>query len=273
MLKRAAQHVSYRLYSFAQRKAWRRFPDGAFHGDRLNQRVMLELLQRAGVTAFVETGTFKDTVAAFVARHCPEMPVHSIEIDGAYYAEAAAHLAGYPSVHLIHGSSIDGLAALFAGNHLGTRPMFYLDAHWYADWPLAEELRLITQHATPAIIVIDDFQVPGRQAFGFDSYGGRACNLDYISPYLGGPRSHRVALPDYSCWGAFGLGHLERLLRGWAVIFQDLDDLFADVLARPSIAQVMKVADVSRESGADDRGRCAAGRSLGSSASRGAGIS
>ena len=37
---------------------------------------------------------------------------------------------------------------------------FYLDAHWYDDLPLAEEMDLIGSYWKNYVILIDDFQVP-----------------------------------------------------------------------------------------------------------------
>jgi hypothetical protein len=46
-----------------------------------------------------------------------------------------------------------------------------LDAHWYADLPLEGELDIIAKDWEHFVIMIDDFQVPGDEGYGFDSYG------------------------------------------------------------------------------------------------------
>jgi hypothetical protein len=42
---------------------------------------------------------------------------------------------------------------------------FYLDAHWNEDLPLAEEIDLIFSRSPCAVVMIDDFEVPGDPGF------------------------------------------------------------------------------------------------------------
>jgi hypothetical protein len=51
------------------------------------------------------------------------------------------------------------------------RLFFYLDAHWYADLPLEGELDIIATDWKHFVIMIDDFEVPGDEGYGYDSYG------------------------------------------------------------------------------------------------------
>jgi hypothetical protein len=58
---------------------------------------------------------------------------------------------------------------------------FYLDAHWYEDLPLADELNLIRDGWTNWVAMVDDFAVPGDQGYGFDDYGpGRRLSIEYL---------------------------------------------------------------------------------------------
>lgn len=50
------------------------------------------------------------------------------------------------------------------------RPLFFLDAHWGAQWPLDRELAAITT----GIVMIHDFDI-GHPRFAFDTYQGTAC--------------------------------------------------------------------------------------------------
>ena len=61
------------------------------------------------------------------------------------------------------------------------RTLFYLDAHWEEHLPLRNELELISRKFNLWIAVIDDFNVPGDDGYGFDNYGaGQILNMDYI---------------------------------------------------------------------------------------------
>src|SRR5258705_166432 len=49
---------------------------------------------------------------------------------------------------------------------------FYLDAHWDADAPVREELRIIAGHRPDVVMMIDDFCVPDDAGYGFDAQYG-----------------------------------------------------------------------------------------------------
>ncbi len=60
------------------------------------------------------------------------------------------------------------------------RPLFYLDAHWEEDLPLAEEIQIIIQRWPSFVIMVDDFQVPGTD-YAYDSYSnGLELTLAYL---------------------------------------------------------------------------------------------
>ena len=57
----------------------------------------------------------------------------------------------------------------------------YLDAHWGPDLPLREELEIIAAHWKRAVVMVDDFEVPGDSGYGFDDYGdGAALTESYL---------------------------------------------------------------------------------------------
>ncbi len=59
--------------------------------------------------------------------------------------------------------------------------MFYLDAHWEAHLPLAEEIDVIARHCADPLILVDDFEVPGDPDYTFDDYGdGAVLNEGYL---------------------------------------------------------------------------------------------
>ena len=47
----------------------------------------------------------------------------------------------------------------------------YLDAHWYEDLPLEEEIEIICSSFKDYVIMVDDFEVPGDRGYGYDDYG------------------------------------------------------------------------------------------------------
>ena len=68
----------------------------------------------------------------------------------------------------------------------------YLDADWNEDLPLAEEFKIVYSRCPAAVVMIDDFEVPGDPGYGFDDYGpGKALNAPYIDPAV---RAHELAV-------------------------------------------------------------------------------
>jgi hypothetical protein len=75
---------------------------------------------------------------------------------------------------------------------LASRPgdpvvFFYLDAHWGEDVPRFEELQIIHQRWTKAIVMIDDFCVRDDSGYQFTHYAGVPLDLEYL-PELPGWR-------------------------------------------------------------------------------------
>jgi hypothetical protein len=124
---------------------------------------LLALLRDAtGARRFVETGTFEGRslqTAAGIFEEC-----YSVDISEDYYRMAAEQFAGYPVVHLVHGSSASFLRAnrrLFAS----TPTVFWLDAHWCAadhtsditgQSPLLQEIEALGELHPSSTLLIDD---------------------------------------------------------------------------------------------------------------------
>lgn len=130
--------------------------------------------------AIVETGTFRGTTTKFFAQF--GVPVFTVEFDPRYHAFALANTrADQGLIQITLGDSRSFLREL-AGDPSTPkdRVFFYLDAHWSADLPLAEEITVIFSNWRRSVVMIDDFQVPG-DSYGYDDYGpGIALDSDYL---------------------------------------------------------------------------------------------
>ncbi len=112
--------------------------------------------------------------------------VFSIEIEPIFAAAAQETCADRQNVSILLGDSRAGLRDLFKSKSImdATDPiLFYLDAHWLSDWPLREELALITARRSPFVIVIHDCMVPGT-SFGYDTYNGVPLSFELVKPML-----------------------------------------------------------------------------------------
>lgn len=130
----------------------------------------------------VETGTFKGNTTAFFATIYDT--VHTVEISHDFFLEAEASLRQFPNAICHEGSSPAFLRNILP--ILADRPVvFYLDAHWYNDWPLLDELTEISKtHKNNCVIVIDDFKVPLRADVPYDTHCINGEFYDYSYSYI-----------------------------------------------------------------------------------------
>ena len=133
----------------------------------------------------VETGTFRGGSTAFLAdiSGCTVYTVESDPVAGAY---AGRLFAGRPDVVTAIDDSRHFLGRLAAELATAEPALFYLDAHWdEEDLPLWGEIETIFSKWAHPVVVIDDFEVPGDDGYGFDHYGpGRALCLAELVPRL-----------------------------------------------------------------------------------------
>jgi len=62
------------------------------------------------------------------------------------------------------------------------RTFFFLDAHWYDDWPIREELGWVFTNSDRPVVAIDDFDT--KSGVDFDSFQGRNLDMDLIAPFV-----------------------------------------------------------------------------------------
>jgi hypothetical protein len=160
-----------RLGALADRQRRETFDhwDLGFNGQRGRQRMLSELVASTGVDTFVETGTFRGRTASYV-RHYFRLPVWSVELVPRSYELCRWRFRDDPDVHLARGDSRDFLRSM-AQELTGRRCLFYLDAHWYDDLPLADELRIISRGWDEYVVVVDDFRVDDDSSYFYDDYG------------------------------------------------------------------------------------------------------
>jgi predicted O-methyltransferase YrrM len=152
---------------------------GPLNGQRYRQQIFARLM-RVGVDAIIETGTYVGASTCFFSRQ--GVPVHTCESQIEFFATALANLADCSNVKMYLQDSRAFLKYLSQDESIDYKcPLFYLDAHWYNDLPLADEIKTIRQRWPTFVIMVDDFEVPG-QPYGFDRYeNGLELTLNYLS--------------------------------------------------------------------------------------------
>jgi hypothetical protein len=172
--------------------------DLGFHGDEHVVGLASAAISRS--QAFIETGSFAGSTAVFVGSNFL-VPVYTCEPDPVAYQYVRGRCRHLKRVCVSHKQSPDFLYELFAANPAmkNMRLVFWLDAHGQGfRWPLGDEVRFITENVSNAIIMIDDFKIPGRPEFGYDRRGDEECGLEYVSRFLSSKRSYTLFLPSYS---------------------------------------------------------------------------
>lgn len=156
---------------------------GPFNGQPARQALFLRLMDEIRPRAIVETGTYLGTTTDFMA--ATGLPVYTAEVDRRNYGFVRARFWNRRNIICRSGDSRTVLKKLFDGPLralAGETIFFYLDAHWNDDLPLAEELELVFNECSTAVVMIDDFEVPFDFGYGFDDYGtGKALTSLYIA--------------------------------------------------------------------------------------------
>ena len=165
---------------FRQQPALGRAWGGPMNGQRWRCLMFAELVHRTAPKAIVETGTYLGTTTEWLAAF--QLPVFTCEAHPENYGFSRARLQATPNVRVLKADSRAFLTQLLGGPFGDGSNLFYLDAHWNADLPLADELEIIFCRSLDSVVVIDDFEVPGDPGYAFDDYGaGKALTSEYIS--------------------------------------------------------------------------------------------
>lgn len=166
-------------------------PPTAFNSNPLfATKLLTEYIRPFKLNVAVETGTWHGTTTEWFASHLAE--VHTVELKGDLFQENKARFAGRPHVKLYLGNSPDVLTSLLPTFTPQKRAIFYLDAHWFDNIPVNDELLAISKSVCKnnCLIVIDDFCLPDRPDFWCENWHGTFLNLAHIEKNL------RIALPD-----------------------------------------------------------------------------
>lgn len=213
-----------RSYIFKPKPSQNRFNfvDIGFHGDEYLLNLVDTLLKKSNF--FVETGTNVGSTLAYVARNYPSISCLSCEPDINAYQQALANVSNYSNVSLFNETSQKFLKQILNQESIiNGEVIFWLDAHGYGfEWPLKEEIELITKAKNNAFILIDDFLVPELDCFGYDKHEGQVCSFEFIKDSLNACHNYSLYYPKYTDktskhhplrgWGLIEYGHDQRII-------------------------------------------------------------
>lgn len=135
--------------------------------------------------AIVETGTFRGTTTEYFAE--TGLPVYTVEIHPRCYGYSSMRFRGRKDqIRCVEGDSPDFLNDLVKDKTVPKlKVFFYLDAHvqdasQFHKAPLDEELRIIFNNWREAVVLVDDFKVPGT-TYSFDDWGpGKTLSVECL---------------------------------------------------------------------------------------------
>ena len=144
---------------------------GPLNGQQRRCDIVRDLARVISFDRAIETGTYRGTSTEFFSAVLGT-PIETVETNPRFLAYSARRLAIFPDVHVVPGDSRTFLQGLAKSPGATNESVFiYLDAHWEGDLPLAQEVKIIAGSWTQAVVMIDDFQVPDDDGYGFDDYG------------------------------------------------------------------------------------------------------
>jgi hypothetical protein len=182
ILKDTKIHGIVDYFSSADRSnSW----NGPFNGQKFRQNIFLELIDKIKFAAIVETGTFRGTTTEYLYKSSG-LPVYTVEEHPRYYGYSKTRFIFNNKIRVYFGDSVSFLKQLVADAIFIHKNIFvYLDAHWGDDLPLFKEVQIIFAHYPNAVIMIDDFKVPGDDGYAYDDYGiGKVLNLESLEPLI-----------------------------------------------------------------------------------------
>lgn len=141
-----------------------------FNGQQYRKQIFLDLLSEFKFDLIIETGTWVGNTTGYMAEKS-NLPIYTVELNERFHSIAKNRLSGFKNITFKRSDSRTFLKSFSSSGPNNQRVFIYLDAHWYDDLPLEEELMIITDTWNDFVIMIDDFQVPGDDGYGYDDYG------------------------------------------------------------------------------------------------------
>lgn len=155
-----------------------------FNGQNNRLKIFHGILDACDVSIMVETGTFRGTTTEYMGRRFSGK-IYTCEVRQRYFEYARRRLEEFANIEVRLSDSKRLLEYLFGQPLLpGTSIFFYLDAHWNREVPLLDEISLILNSNIPAVVMIDDFEVPFDEGYGFDTFGqGKRLSLRLLRDF------------------------------------------------------------------------------------------
>ena len=165
---------------------------GPFNGQIGRQALFVDLLDLIKPSAIIETGTFRGISTEWLSQNFAGT-IYTCEKERLYHLQEEARFQKIPNIRLFLDDSRSFLESLLPTLSTDQALIIYLDAHWDADLPLCEELRIIFASEHRAVVIIDDFHVPDDLGYQWDDYPEGPLDVNTIASAL--PSDAQVFFP------------------------------------------------------------------------------
>lgn len=157
------------------------------NGQKFRKKIVTEIFEKISFKYVIETGTEYGFTTKYFSQFCEN--VLSIEKSKPIFKIAKKNLKNEKNVKLILNDSKNLKSILETENSDKKienidQIFFYLDAHSEDDYPLLDEISYIVNNYKNYILLIDDFEVPNDENYGYDSYRGKKLNIKFIRNLL-----------------------------------------------------------------------------------------
>lgn len=150
------------------------------NGDVYACNEFLKLKEKFNVNKVVELGSCVFGSTKFFAENFTD--VITVEISPEYRNVGLERTKGLTNIESLLGDSVAMLPLMLS--KCDDRTICFIDSHWYDNFPLIDELKLIKESGLIPIIIVHDCLVPNEPNLGYDSYNGVDISYATMKPYL-----------------------------------------------------------------------------------------
>lgn len=152
----------------------------SFNEDIILQSTFKQLVEKHSPEVLLETGTYEGDTTEYFASF--GIPVISTEWFEHNYVIAKEKLKTEDNVTLLLGDSATKISENF--NLIESKKVIaFLDSHGQEDKSCERELEVLSKLKNPPVILIHDFNVPGKDFQG-GGYDGHPYDYEYFKPYF-----------------------------------------------------------------------------------------
>lgn len=150
------------------------------NGDTFACAEFLKLKEKFNIKNIVELGSCVFGSTKWFAENFEK--VITVEISPEFRNVGLKRTEGIKNIISYLGDSVAMLPTMLS--HCDNQTICFVDSHWYDNFPLLEELKLIKASGLKPVIVVHDCLVPNEPKLGYDSYNGVDISYVTMKSYL-----------------------------------------------------------------------------------------